>query len=291
MRMRNCPLIAGVRDAENTTMEWVNITGSELIQAARRHGLALLPLGSIEAHADHLPLGNDTFRVHRACVDAAAQEAAVVLPPLYYTETRSMQAAPGAISMRSRVLIDSVLDICDEVARNGFEKILLVSGHGGGNRHWIDFFMTEWLSLGRKYCVYCWHMPLLGEEANKSLMESAFDGHGGEAETSMALHLFPGLCKLKGRWRATQAAAVPDLKGVTTPYDWMARWPQAVSGDPVPATAEKGRVFYDSGVKALCAAIRAVKGDTFTSAFQERYQQARKSPSWPVALGANSGDR
>lgn len=271
-------------------MEWVNITGSELIQAARKHGLALLPMGSIEAHADHLPLGNDTFKVHRACVDAAAQETAVVLPPLYYTEVRSMQAAPGAISMRGRVLIDGVLDICDEVARNGFEKVLLVSGHGG-NRHWIDFFMTEWLSLGRNYSIYYWYMPLLAEESNKALMESAFDGHGGEVETSIALHLFPNLCKLKGRWRATQPAPVPDLKQVTTPYEWVARWPQAVSGDPLPATAEKGRVFYSSAVKALCEAIRAVKGDTFTPTFQERYQQARKSPSWPVALGANSSDR
>jgi len=270
-------------------MEWINITGSELKRAARKGGIAILPLGSLEAHADHLPLGNDTFKVHQACVAAAARaEPAVILPPLYYTEVKSMQAAPGAVTLRGRVLVDLTLDLCDEAARNGFSKVLLVSGHGG-NRHWVDFFMTDWMGLDRAYSLYFWYMPLLGRVDNQRFMETPFDGHGGEAETSLALHLFPDRVKMRGAGRALQAEPIPDLKGAVTPFEWVSKWPQAISGDPGPASAEKGRIFFASAVDALVDLIRAVRADRKTPAFQARYQKARRHPNWPTALGAPAG--
>ncbi len=62
-------------------MQWVNLTSSALEEAMRAGLPAVLPLGSIEAHSDHLPLGNDTFSIERTCIRAAETEAAVVLPP------------------------------------------------------------------------------------------------------------------------------------------------------------------------------------------------------------------
>jgi creatinine amidohydrolase len=272
-------------------MEWINLTGMELKRAAQKGGVVVLPLGSIEAHADHLPLGNDTFKVNAACIEATSRaEPAVLLPPLYYTEVKSMQAAPGAVTLRGRILVDLVLDLCDEAARNGFSKILLVSGHGG-NRHWVDFFMTEWLALDRAYSIFFWYMPLLGKPENKKYMETEFDGHGGEAETSLALHLFPQLVKMKGAGRALHPARVPDLRGAVTPFDWVSKWPQAVSGDPFPATAEKGRIFFESAVDAMAEVIEAVRADQMTSQFQQKYQKARRAPVWPTVLGPRAKSR
>lgn len=272
-------------------MEWVNLTGSELKRAAQRNGVVLLPLGSIEAHADHLPLGNDTFKVDRACIRAAAlAEPAVILPALYYTEVKSMQAAPGAVTLRGEVLTGLVLDLCDEAARNGFAKIILVSGHGG-NRHWISYFMTQWLALGRDYTIYYWYMPLLGKTENQKYMETPFDGHGGEAETSLALHLFPEWVKMKGAGKYAHAAPVPELCGAVTPFEWVSQWPQAVSGDPFPATAAKGRIFFESAVDSLRAVIEAVRQDRMTPTFQRKYQAARRAPSWPTRLGARAKGR
>ena len=51
--------------------------------------------------------------------------------------------------------------------------------------------MTDWMGLDRAYSLYFWYMPLLGRVDNQRFMETPFDGHGGEAETSLALHLFP----------------------------------------------------------------------------------------------------
>jgi creatinine amidohydrolase len=272
-------------------MEWVNLTGMELKRVARKGGVVLLPLGSIEAHADHLPLGNDTFKVQAACIQAASRsEPAVILPPLYYTEVKSMQAAPGAVTLRGQLLVDLTLDLCDEAARNGFAKILLVSGHGG-NRHWVDYFMTQWLALDRTYSIYSWYLPLLGKPENQKHMETPFDGHGGEAETSLALHLFPHLVKLKGAGRALQPAPIPELGGAVTPFDWVSKWPQAVSGDPFPATAAKGRIFFESAVESLRGVIEAVRADRMTPAFQKKYQKARRAPHWPTPLGTPAKGR
>ena len=272
-------------------MEWIHLTSSELKRAAQSRAVAVVPLGSIEAHADHLPLGNDTLKVNAGCIAAARHaEPTVVLPPLFYTEVKSMQAAPGAITLRGRVLVDLALDLCDEAARNGFSKILLVSGHGG-NRHWVEFFMTEWLALDRPYSIYFWYMPLLGKPENQKHMQSAFDGHGGEAETSLALHLYPELVKMKGAKRALKSMPTPELRGARTPFDWVSAWPQAVSGDPYPATAAKGRIFFDGAVAAMTALIKAVRADRMTPAFQKKFQKARRSPTWPTMFGDRAKPR
>ncbi|MCG3148637.1 MAG: hypothetical protein PCFJNLEI_02082 [Verrucomicrobiae bacterium] len=266
-------------------MEWINLTSGELKQTTRKNAVAVLPMGSIEAHAAHLPLGNDTMKVNAGCLRAAAlAEPAVVLPPLFYTEVKSMQAAPGAITLRGRVLNDLALDICDEIARNGFKKILLVSGHGG-NRHWVDYFMTEWLVLDRSYSLYFWYMPLTGKPENQKHMESGFDGHGGEAETSLALHLYPELVKMKGAHRALKAMPADPLCGAVTPFAWVSAWPQAISGDPYPSTAAKGKIFFDGAVDSLRAVINAVRADRSTPAFQKKFQKARRAPTWPTKLG------
>ncbi|MEI7437676.1 MAG: creatininase family protein [bacterium] len=258
-------------------MEWTKLTPGALKAAASECGLAVLPLGSIEAHAGHLPLGNDTFKAERTCLEAAEAEPAVVLPPLYYTDVASMRPTIGAISVRLEVIIDLVLDICDEAARNGFRKILLVSGHGG-NASWLAYLRRRLLDRPPAYLVYTYYIELLGGEANRALMETPFDGHGGEVETSIALHLFPQWVDLSGRIEATTPAESPDLAGAMTPFDWPIRWPKAISGNPFPATADKGKIFYESNLRQLVACLRKVKEDTATPRFKDSFVRQIQEP-------------
>jgi creatinine amidohydrolase len=261
-------------------MKWTELTSRTLKAAASECGLAVLPLGSIEAHAAHLPLGNDTFKVERTCFAAAEREPAVVLPSLFYTDVTSMRAVTGAITIRTELLIELTLDICDEAARNGFPKILLVSGHGG-NAAWVALLLNRMKALAKPYLVYSYYVQLLGGEQNRPLMQSAFDQHGGEVETSIALHLYPELVDLEGRVAATAPAADPDLGGALSPYTFALRWPRAVSGDPFPATAEKGRAFFESNIDQLAACMAKVKADTETARFKEAFERRCASPQLP----------
>ncbi len=261
-------------------MKWTELTSHALKTAASECGLAVLPIGSIEAHAAHLPLGNDTFKVERTCLAAADREPAVVLPPLYYTDVTSMRAVTGAITIRAEVLMDFTLDICDEAARNGFPKILLVSGHGG-NSAWLALMRNRMLDRPSPYVLYTYYVQLLGGDQNKPLMETEFDYHGGEVETSIALHLFPELVDPEGRIAATSPAVDPDLGGALSPYTFPIRWPRAVSGSPFPATAEKGRTFYESNVEQLATCMAKVKADTETASFKALFEQECGSPRRP----------
>ncbi len=256
-------------------MQWVNLTSSALREAMRSGLPAVLPLGSIEAHSDHLPLGNDTFKVEQTCLRAAETESAVVLPPIYYTDVKSMQMRCGAIDMDGQILVPMVERICDEVARNGFRKILLASGHGGNGR-WMNFLRNELMDRGKNYVMYTYYVPLLADPGkDQKLLQSAFDGHGGETESSLALHLFPELTHMERHEVATEAANALDFGGAATPYDFAAAWPKSLSGDPTHASAEKGKVFFESCVTALVEVLRKIKKDTSMAAFQKEYEKRR----------------
>ncbi len=256
-------------------MQWVNLTSSALHDAMRAGLPAILPLGSIEAHSDHLPLGNDTFKVEQTCIRAAESEPAVVLPPIYYTDVKSTQMRCGAIDMDGLTLVAMVERLCDEVARNGFRKILLASGHGGNGR-WMNFLRNEVMDKSKSYVMYTYYVPLLANpDKDRKLLHVPFDGHGGEVESSLALHLFPELTHMERHEVATEPSNPLDFGGAATPYDFAAAWPKALSGDPTHASAEKGKVFFESCVEALVDVVRKIKADTSMAAFQREFEKRR----------------
>lgn len=62
-----------------------DMTWEEVEEAVKRtKGVILIPVGSIEQHARHLPLGTDSYCAIRVCVDAAKEADAVVAPPIWY---------------------------------------------------------------------------------------------------------------------------------------------------------------------------------------------------------------
>ncbi len=235
----------------------------------------VLPVGSIEAHSDHLPLGNDTFKIERACLEAARIEEAVILPPLYYTDVKPMKLHCGAIDMDVRVILKLVEKICDEVGRNGFRKILIASGHGG-NGHWMGVLRSHLADRCKNYCLYTFYVSLLADSEKDGRLISGncpFDFHGGELETSIALHLFPELTHMERHEIAGEKEKSPDLGGALTPFDFPIAWPKALSGDPSNATAEKGKILFESEVSALVSVLRKIKADTTTPEFKLEYEQ------------------
>ena len=48
-------------------MEWTRMTGPQLAEAARDCGVCLLPIGSLEAHGRHLPVGTDGLTTEAVC--------------------------------------------------------------------------------------------------------------------------------------------------------------------------------------------------------------------------------
>ena len=101
---------------------------------AVRTDLALLPIGPAEAHGPHLPVGTDLIAACELCERAAQELAAggiecLIAPPLSYCLAEVASAFPGTITVRAEFVADLVADICRSLARSGFRRTLVVSGH------------------------------------------------------------------------------------------------------------------------------------------------------------------
>ena len=110
------------------------MTYPQVEQLATRTELALLPIGAPEAHGPHLPIGTDLIAARELCERAALALTSrgiecLVAPLLPYCLAKVAEPFPGTITVRAEVVAALVADICRGLARSGFRRILVVSGH------------------------------------------------------------------------------------------------------------------------------------------------------------------
>jgi len=244
-------------------VKWLELTGDDLAEARRKaEGVAMIPVGSLERHGPHLPLGCDTLTIEYVTDRVAELEPVVVLPVIPYTSVSQSAMRAGAVHIRSDILLQHTICICDELYRNGFDTIVLVHGHGG-NVPMTSGVTSYSLETRKPYSVYS-IAPLAGVDV-ASRMESEHYGHACEMETSYALAIFPELVRMdrvQGRyWRPDPEGSQPQKHGIDTAINWIATWPDAVCGAPEKATAEKGRAMLDEWVASIVEKLRYIKQD------------------------------
>jgi len=252
------------------------MTAPEFVKAIDvTKGVCIIPLGSLEKHGDHLPIGTDNFLIHQKVLLASKIEPVVVFPTVMFTENCEAKNNPGAIAVETSLYFQLLENLCDEVARNGFKKIILVSGHGG-NRFFLRFFVQTILGKGKDYAVY-FPETLLDPDVERKTLETAFDYHAGESETSQLLYLRSELVKMKEvptkPGNPLKRSKVPDI---VTPVDWFSDYPEHYAGDARPAKSEKGRLLVENVVKNLVEVIRKVKTDNTTLALLQEYQKKQR---------------
>jgi creatinine amidohydrolase len=255
---------------------WDELTASDWAKAQEQAAYTcILPIGILEKHGPHVPLGSDLIQVREWAARATQKEYAVVFPDFFYGQIYEAKHQPGAFALPSRVVWDLLDATCDEIARNGFKKILIVNGHGG-NPQLLRFFIQSQLERRRDYVVYFYDPkpdPAAQEKISKlRKSDPAADGHAGERETSTVLHLRPDLVQME---RAAQESGADqkrlNLADVYTAIGWYASFPNHYAGEGGKATRELGQLLNELRVENLAQAIRAVKSDTRASELQAEY--------------------
>lgn len=258
-------------------MRWEHLTGWQLAEAKKQTGgVCLLPIGSLEKHGTHMPTGTDTLTVHALCIAAAEREQAVVLPPLYYTHVKEMKNNMGAISLDSPLLMQLVETICDEAARNGFRKIILVNGHGG-NSFWLPLLIQDLGDGDKSYAVYQFKGGV-GRGMDHLRDSDVPEGHAGEIEASVGLHLFPDQMHMEMLPAEPGVANPSPPVSSYTPVEWVTMYPDAYAGDGAPASADKGAIAFEAAVTDLAAAIKAIKADEDTWQQMQAFSQTKRDP-------------
>ncbi len=130
-------------------MRWEEMTSPQLAELDRDRTVLVLPLGSVEQHGRHMPVGTDTMLAQEVALAAAAKAGeTVVLPPPWYGFSAHHMRFAGSITLGADTLMRVAEDIVGSVVQHGFRRILIVNGHGGnggvidvlastlGNRHY-----------------------------------------------------------------------------------------------------------------------------------------------------------
>src|SRR3954469_7998288 len=178
------------------SVHWEELTAADFRDAiTRAQGTCLLPIGIMEKHGPHLPLGNDLLNVRYASLNAAQQEFAVVFPEYYFGQIFEAKHEPGTVAYSRGLQLQMLQETADEMGRNGCKKIIIVNGHGGNNSL-LPYFAQSQLESPHDYVVYVHGNNRSGPGEPKHKSDPATDMHAGESETSVSMIARPDLVHL-----------------------------------------------------------------------------------------------
>ena len=270
---------AGLAGAQNLSVQWDELTAADFVKAiAKSQGVCVLPIGIIEKHGPHLPLGNDLINVRWASLHGAEQEYAVVFPAYYFGQIFEAKHEPGTVAYSAKLQLELLQETTDEMARNGCKKILIANGHGGNN-NLLPYFAQSQLDKLHDYVVYVYNGSYRNAPGRPA-QKTQTDAHAGESETAHTMIARPDLVHLD---RAPSESGA-DLKrldlpqGVYTGIWWYARFPEHYAGDGSAATRELGEFDMNEWAKSIAAAIRAIKSDQVSPRLQREFFEKSQHP-------------
>jgi creatinine amidohydrolase len=219
--------------------------------------LVILPVGVVEEHGAHLPLGLDSFAAE-VYAEAAAPHLeekgyeVAIAPTISYGVARAAIDFPGTLSLEPETLRALVLDIGRSFARHGLHRLVILNGHRDLS-HMKALDEARAMLIEEKtaqvLCVGFTNDPDLTAacyregvpELSRSVRPDR-EGHGGEWETSLALHSFPDLVKQKiaATLEPNFDYDVDAFRGETQDY-WSLSGGRGYFGSPQSGSAETGK--------------------------------------------------
>jgi len=262
------------------------LTWPEARAAAERGQVIIIPIAAIEQHGFHLPVDTDNLLVEHVTEEAArcSDGLLLVAPMIHYGFNEHNMGFPGTISVRENVFIDFCYDVAHSFVRQGFDRLIFVNGHGS-NQMLCNLTSRRVINTTKALAASVAHWEL-ARPAVEQLRESEFPGgmaHACEFETSMYLHLRPDLVQRdKMVERETpdklNEFVYTDLFG-SGPVHMVDRWSRVtrtgVEGDPLLATAEKGKAFADCSIRNLIAFARKFRAFEVAPDIDLNYQNPK----------------
>ena len=268
--------ISGNASSQELHSRWDELTASEWPKALEKSNYTcILPIGILEKHGPHVPIGSDLIQVREWSARATKKEYAVVFPDYFYGQINEARHQYGSFALSERIVWDLLEATCDEIGRNGFTKIVIINGHGG-NPQLIRYFIQTRLEKQRNYAVYFFE-PSSDSTYNKQMTQlhksdQAGDQHAGERETSSLLYLRPDLVKMDSANNESGSNQKRlDIPDVYTAIWWYADYPNHYAGDGAKATAALGKLVNEHYITSLVRALKAIKADSKTLELQNEF--------------------
>lgn len=232
----------------------------EAKEAALAGKVVIFPLGSVEEHGAHLPLCTDSIQAEHVAVEVAKKTGCLVLPPIRYGICNAGRNFTGTLSIEFDTLFCLARDILSELIRNGFNRIIVMSGHAGST-HMTALRMAAQKVLNqphnnkRKTRIMVLSDFDFAFELNEKCNIPPNDGHAGDVETSRVMDINADLVKAKG------VACIPDMPRFEIVDDPEKYFPSGVMGDPTGATKEKGQTINQYTIEQVAKLVEEIAAD------------------------------
>lgn len=237
--------------------DYTSYTVGDAIEQAR---CAILPVGAVEAHGPHLPLGTDNVLAERLAQRLAEQTNSLVLPTLPYGQVWSLQNFPGSLTISNAALIQMLYDIGESLHRQGFGIYVMLNGHLGNAACMKDaarLLYRDYPALKVYYFFYPGSKEAIAEVRETPAAHGTYF-HACELETSYMLYL--------AEEQVDMSLAIRDIPMLTieddcTPTPWERFTSTAVLGDATLATRDKGERIIEASLAAMTEMLLRAKAD------------------------------
>jgi creatinine amidohydrolase len=243
-----------------TVPQLLNMTWPEVKAEIEAGTPIVLPVGAIEQHGPHLPLGTDSFIPLHLAKETAARHRMVVAPPLMYAAWSRPRSGggrhfPGSVGLPGRVLEQVIRHVVEDWLRQGFRRVFVLNGHF--ENAWsvlegIEQAIADYRDSSRVLLVNWWEQ--VGPDDVMRIFGDSFPGweteHASITETAMLEAFAPEMVRtnLKADGGAERKVSYDIFPA---PPDIL--WPNGIGFSALPANPETGTALLDMLVGKLTA--------------------------------------
>lgn len=212
-----------------------HMTVPEVNDFLTRSDMVIIPIGAMEQHGYHLPIGTDFINGVERCKLIAQQRDILVAPVLMAGQSPYHMGFAGTITLKAETIIQVHMEAIESLIKHGFKRFIIMNAHGGNRA--LSTLLVDKVNQTTAGIAVDFNDAIgpFIERSSSNSQSKMFDRHGGTPETSSSLYLMPSLVQLD--------KAVPAK--LTLPPHMEAMLPEVVAGDPT-----ANLVFLAEGLKA-----------------------------------------
>ena len=275
-------------------MLWENLRSEQFEEAVKiSKGVCVVPIGCLEKHGPHSPLGTDTIIATETAIRAAELEPVVIFPTMFFGDKSGAGEFPGTVIFSLETRWHIFRETCNAIYRNGFRKILFLNGHGG-NKDMLGCFTRAMMEENpdvRCYVTNSGGKPLdtLAEilanpeaysyltQEDLAAMQDFLDkkkvtGHACFSETARVYHFRPETVRLEGITDESGSSVhrfdAFKKYDIHTHLAWMADYPNSYHADNNYVLNERiAKAFTEHRIPQMAERFRFLKNETISDEY------------------------
>jgi len=223
------------------------LSWSEVGRILGRDPRLVVPVGALDQHGPHLPLGANTIVAKHVASELARQVGILRAPTFCYGVTASGGPYAGTAGLRRKTFHRALNELLARWEDHGVKEFLVVSAHRCEPH--LEAILMALTARATTTVFDLYHI-----DVSDLLDEDPGLAHAGELETSLLLHLAPDLVRLQDA-----ADFVPEDRALRRYTRGRAPTPPSESrgilGRPSLASAAKGQVVFQRYVDTLVSVV------------------------------------